>query len=138
MIKSTLSFFSSVVHCISILGATLTVILNLPIKESVILSACVAVFYTLIGGLYSVAYTDVIQLFCIFIGLVSVFHPTQGFLFPVFEVLLSFTLIFYREFQHITASESHKTFFFSRSLIFHRVRFAVGLIEVKLYETLEQ
>ena len=38
---------------------------------SVVASACVAVFYTLIGGLYSVAYTDVIQLFCIFIGLVS-------------------------------------------------------------------
>lgn len=32
-------------------------------------SACIAVFYTLFGGLYSVAYTDVIQLFCIFIGL---------------------------------------------------------------------
>ena len=56
-----------------ILGATLTVILNLPITESVILSACVAVFYTLFGGLYAVAYTDVIQLFCIFIGLVSHF-----------------------------------------------------------------
>lgn len=36
---------------------------------SVIFSACIAVFYTLFGGLYSVAYTDVIQLFCIFIGL---------------------------------------------------------------------
>lgn len=36
---------------------------------SVIFSACVAVFYTLFGGLYSVAYTDVIQLICIFIGL---------------------------------------------------------------------
>lgn len=51
-------------------GATLTVILDLPLTTSVALSACVAVFYTLIGGLYSVAYTDVIQLFCIFIGLV--------------------------------------------------------------------
>ncbi|KAH9637100.1 hypothetical protein HF086_013916 [Spodoptera exigua] len=38
-------------------------------RTSVIFSACVAVFYTLFGGLYSVAYTDVIQLFCIFIGL---------------------------------------------------------------------
>lgn len=37
-------------------------------RTSVIFSACVAVFYTLFGGLYSVAYTDVIQLFCIFIG----------------------------------------------------------------------
>ena len=51
-------------------GATLTVILDLPLTKAVVLSACVAVFYTLIGGLYSVAYTDVIQLFCIFIGLV--------------------------------------------------------------------
>ena len=40
-------------------------------KTSVILSSCIAVFYTLFGGLYSVAYTDVIQLFCIFIGLVN-------------------------------------------------------------------
>lgn len=40
-------------------------------STSVILSACIAVLYTLFGGLYSVAYTDVIQLFCIFIGLVS-------------------------------------------------------------------
>lgn len=38
-------------------------------RTSVILSACIAIFYTLFGGLYSVAYTDVIQLFCIFIGL---------------------------------------------------------------------
>jgi len=56
-----------------ILGATLTIILHLPMDLSVALSACVAVFYTLIGGLYSVAYTDVIQLFSIFIGLVSAF-----------------------------------------------------------------
>nr|XP_018911386.1 PREDICTED: high-affinity choline transporter 1 [Bemisia tabaci]XP_018911387.1 PREDICTED: high-affinity choline transporter 1 [Bemisia tabaci] len=51
------------------LGATLSVIIDMDQKTSVILSACIAVFYTLFGGLYSVAYTDVIQLFCIFIGL---------------------------------------------------------------------
>ena len=51
-------------------GATLTVILRIPITESVVLSACVAVFYTLIGGLYAVAYTDVIQLCSIMVGLV--------------------------------------------------------------------
>ncbi len=50
-------------------GATLAVIINMDNRTSVILSACIAVFYTLFGGLYSVAYTDVIQLFCIFIGL---------------------------------------------------------------------
>uniref|UniRef100_A0A0S7EK19 SC5A7 n=1 Tax=Poeciliopsis prolifica TaxID=188132 RepID=A0A0S7EK19_9TELE len=36
---------------------------------SVVISALIAIFYTLVGGLYSVAYTDVVQLFCIFIGL---------------------------------------------------------------------
>ena len=51
------------------LGATLSVIIDMDQKTSVIFSAIVAVFYTLFGGLYSVAYTDVIQLFCIFIGL---------------------------------------------------------------------
>ena len=51
-------------------GATLTIILRIPITESVVLSACVAVFYTLIGGLYAVAYTDVIQLCSIMVGLV--------------------------------------------------------------------
>ena len=40
-------------------------------SKAVVLSACVAVFYTLIGGLYSVAYTDVIQMFFIVIGLVG-------------------------------------------------------------------
>lgn len=51
------------------LGATLSVIIDMDHRTSVIFSACVAVFYTLFGGLYAVAYTDVIQLFCIFIGL---------------------------------------------------------------------
>ncbi|XP_031618007.1 high-affinity choline transporter 1 [Contarinia nasturtii] len=51
------------------LGATLAVIIDMDQNSSVILSAMIAVFYTLFGGLYSVAYTDVIQLFCIFAGL---------------------------------------------------------------------
>lgn len=51
------------------LGATLSVILELDAKISIIVSACIAVFYTLFGGLYSVAYTDVVQLICIFVGL---------------------------------------------------------------------
>lgn len=52
-------------------GATLGVIIELDQQTSVIVSACIALLYTLFGGLYSVAYTDVVQLFCIFIGLVS-------------------------------------------------------------------
>ncbi|KAK9692525.1 Sodium:solute symporter family [Popillia japonica] len=51
------------------LGATLSVIIDIDHETSVIFSSCIAVFYTLFGGLYAVAYTDVIQLFCIFIGL---------------------------------------------------------------------
>lgn len=60
---------SCLFHNLRHLGATLAVIIDMDHRTSVIFSACVAVFYTLFGGLYSVAYTDVIQLFCIFIGL---------------------------------------------------------------------
>lgn len=51
------------------LGATVSVIIDMDNNTSIILSAIIALIYTLFGGLYSVAYTDVIQLFCIFIGL---------------------------------------------------------------------
>nr|WLN44348.1 AAT9 [Sinonovacula rivularis] len=51
------------------LGATLSVILEIDTHISIIVSSCIAVFYTLFGGLYSVAYTDVVQLICIFVGL---------------------------------------------------------------------
>lgn len=56
------------------LGATLSVILNIKEDMAVILSAIIAVAYTLFGGLYAVAYTDVVQLGCIFIGLVNTVH----------------------------------------------------------------
>ena len=52
------------------LGATVSVILGLEKSLSVIVSACIAVFYTMFGGLYAVAYTDIIQLLCIMLGLV--------------------------------------------------------------------
>ncbi|XP_029967701.1 high-affinity choline transporter 1-like [Salarias fasciatus] len=54
---------------LSALGATLSVIVDIGINMSVVISALIAIFYTLVGGLYSVAYTDVVQLFCIFLGL---------------------------------------------------------------------
>ncbi|XP_015196648.1 high-affinity choline transporter 1-like isoform X4 [Lepisosteus oculatus] len=44
------------------LGGTMSVILDISSYYSVIISAGVAILYTLLGGLYSVAYTDVIQL----------------------------------------------------------------------------
>ncbi|XP_068183834.1 high-affinity choline transporter 1-like [Antennarius striatus] len=51
------------------LGGTMSVILDLPFSVCTWISAAVATIYTLMGGLYSVAYTDVIQLVLIFTGL---------------------------------------------------------------------
>lgn len=49
----------------------MSVILDLPYAYSVWISSAVAIIYTLLGGLYSVAYTDVIQLSLAFLSLVS-------------------------------------------------------------------
>ena len=62
------------------LGATVSVIIDMDNNTAIVLSAGVALVYTLFGGLYSVAYTDVIQLFMIFVGLwlcvpFSLAHP---------------------------------------------------------------
>ncbi|VDI21487.1 solute carrier family 5 (high affinity choline transporter), member 7 [Mytilus galloprovincialis] len=57
---------------LSALGSTLHIILGIDMSTAVIVSACVAVFYTFFGGLYSVAYTDVAQLFLISIGLLLI------------------------------------------------------------------
>nr|XP_046263098.1 high-affinity choline transporter 1-like isoform X2 [Scatophagus argus] len=51
------------------LGATMSVILDLPYSLCIWISAAVAIVYTLLGGLYSVAYTDIIQLTLIFCSL---------------------------------------------------------------------
>ncbi|XP_061602156.1 high-affinity choline transporter 1-like [Cololabis saira] len=51
------------------LGVTMSVILDLSYTVSIWISAAVAITYTLLGGLYSVAYTDIIQLILIFISL---------------------------------------------------------------------
>uniref|UniRef100_A0A8C4RQ20 High-affinity choline transporter 1-like n=1 Tax=Erpetoichthys calabaricus TaxID=27687 RepID=A0A8C4RQ20_ERPCA len=66
------SVFSDVfwTACIlSALGGTIEVILDISSYHSILVSAAVAIFYTLLGGLYSVVYTDVIQLFFIAISL---------------------------------------------------------------------
>lgn len=42
-------------------------------------SAAVAIIYTLMGGLYSVAYTDVIQLTFILLGLVQTLRFKENF-----------------------------------------------------------
>lgn len=46
-------------------------VLDLSYAVSIWISAAVAIIYTLMGGLYSVAYTDIIQLTLIFFSMVS-------------------------------------------------------------------
>lgn len=71
-------------------GATISVIISADVRVSVIVSALIATLYTLVGGLYSVAYTDVVQLFCIFVGLVSgAVHRLSFFLPSLLPSLLS-------------------------------------------------
>ncbi|CAL8270991.1 unnamed protein product [Lota lota] len=50
------------------LGAVMSVILDVSYTVSVWISAAIAVTYTLLGGLYSVAYTDIIQLILMFLS----------------------------------------------------------------------
>jgi high affinity choline transporter 7 len=51
------------------LGTTFGVILGLSFSVSIIISAAVAIAYTVVGGLWAVAHTDVLQLTIMFIGL---------------------------------------------------------------------
>jgi high affinity choline transporter 7 len=51
------------------LGTTFGVILGLSFSVSIIFSAAIAIAYTVVGGLWAVAYTDVIQLLIMFVGL---------------------------------------------------------------------
>ena len=55
----------------------MAVILDINAELAIIVSAAVAIFYTFLGGLYSVAYTDIIQFFFIAIGLVSALTASQ-------------------------------------------------------------
>ncbi|XP_071107865.1 high-affinity choline transporter 1-like [Haliotis cracherodii] len=55
---------------LSALGSTMAIILDLDETLAVIISAVISVSYTLVGGLWSVAYTDVVQLICLTVGLV--------------------------------------------------------------------
>ncbi|CAJ1066842.1 high-affinity choline transporter 1-like [Xyrichtys novacula] len=69
---SLFSLFTDVIWVPSTLlglGAIMNVVLDLPFAVCIWISAAVAIIYTLLGGLYSVAYTDIIQLALIFFGL---------------------------------------------------------------------
>lgn len=51
------------------LATTFGTILQFDFRTSILISAAVAVGYTAVGGLRSVAYTDVLQLLCLLVGL---------------------------------------------------------------------
>ena len=49
----------------------MSIVLDLSYTLCIWISAAVAITYTLLGGLYSVAYTDIIQLVLMFVSMVS-------------------------------------------------------------------
>ncbi|KAG9337548.1 hypothetical protein JZ751_028565 [Albula glossodonta] len=51
------------------IGGAMSVILDIPSYYTVVISAAVAILYTLLGGMYAVAYTDIIQLIFMFLSL---------------------------------------------------------------------
>lgn len=53
------------------LGSTFGTILNLDLATSIVLSSGIVIGYTVAGGLWAVAYTDVVQLAFIFVGLIA-------------------------------------------------------------------
>jgi solute carrier family 5 (high affinity choline transporter), member 7 len=60
-------FWSSAI--LTALGTTFGVVLGYDFQTSILVSSLVAVGYTVLGGLMAVAYTDVVQLVCILVGL---------------------------------------------------------------------
>ncbi|XP_039640639.1 high-affinity choline transporter 1-like [Perca fluviatilis] len=58
-----------VVGIFTMTGGTMSVVLDLTFPVCIWISAAIAITYTLLGGLYSVAYTDIIQLVLIFFSL---------------------------------------------------------------------
>jgi high affinity choline transporter 7 len=64
------------------IGATFGVILNVDLTTAIIISAAIVTLYTMIGGLWAVAYTDAFQLLLIPVGLILaipfILHFTGG------------------------------------------------------------
>ncbi len=52
------------------IGASFGVILNMNLTSAILLSAAIVTFYTMLGGMWAVAYTDAFQLLLIPIGLI--------------------------------------------------------------------
>lgn len=54
------------------LGTTFGTVLGMDFVPSIIVSACIAIAYTALGGLWAVAFTDVLQMLLLLIGLILV------------------------------------------------------------------
>lgn len=73
----------------------MAIIIQMHMDLAVVMSALIAIFYTWFGGLYAVAYTDVVQLGCILVGLVSFLgltwfcHPNKGPSVSIERILLN-------------------------------------------------
>jgi high affinity choline transporter 7 len=65
------------------IGSTFGVILKMPLVAGILLSAVVVTAYTMVGGMWSVAYTDAFQLGLVALGLIVAmpfaFHAAGGF-----------------------------------------------------------
>ncbi|XP_068184066.1 high affinity choline transporter 1-like [Antennarius striatus] len=72
----------------------MSVVLDLPFTVCIWISATIVITYTLLGGLYSVAYTDVIQLVLIFSGLMICvpFVMTSPHTLDISQTLMNNTL----------------------------------------------
>ena len=57
------------------LGSTFGVVLGTDLTTAILVSAVVVTLYTMIGGLWSVAYTDVFQLLLVIVGLAAALPP---------------------------------------------------------------
>ena len=53
------------------IGATFGVLLDMPITTAILLSAVVTTAYTVLGGMWSVAYTDIVQLGLVALGMAA-------------------------------------------------------------------
>src|SRR4029077_4098697 len=53
------------------IGSTFGVLLGMPLTSAILLSAVVTTAYTALGGMWSVAYTDMFQLLLVAIGLAA-------------------------------------------------------------------
>ena len=73
------SYRSTLITCtvaygIYLTGTSLSVIVNIPLSIAIVSSSAATVFYTMFGQMISVAYTDIVQLIFIIIGLVYMYN----------------------------------------------------------------